>query len=163
MPDQGALLATADTTGLLCMFAPGVLVLAFVAFQSMRLVLFQRGAFRVPAEVIWVHPEAHYASTSKRDRKRARLRDEEFQRRYLFLLWVLVRPPDEEPVEIGLRTGKAYKFNHGDMLEVLYNPKQPGHVMLPGENNWVGLIIVGAMGLFLLCAPFLVGVPGLRW
>ncbi|WP_216672015.1 DUF3592 domain-containing protein [Corallococcus exiguus] len=44
------------------------------------------------------------------------------------------------------------------MVQVLYNPKQPRHVVLPGENLWVGLIILGTIGLVVLCAPFLVGL-----
>ncbi|WP_346729745.1 DUF3592 domain-containing protein [Corallococcus exiguus] len=69
------------------------------------------------------------------------------------------RPEDGgEVLEIGLSTGNASKFKYGDMVQVLYNPKQPRHVVLPGENLWVGLIILGTIGLVVLCAPFLVGL-----
>ncbi|NPC74076.1 hypothetical protein HPP05_30405 [Corallococcus exiguus] len=83
----------------------------------------------------------------------------EFRRRHMFQLWVLIRPEDGgEPLEIGLSTGKASRFKYGDQVQVLYNPKQPRHVVLPGENLWVGLSILGAIGLVVLCAPFLVGL-----
>ncbi|NNC20247.1 DUF3592 domain-containing protein [Corallococcus exiguus] len=162
--DQGALLATANATGLFCMFAPGVLILAFVAYQSMKLVRFQRGAFLLPAEVSWVAGGEDFEYHFKEGNELARLRDKEFRRRHMFQLWVLIRPEDGgEPLEIGLSTGKASKFKHGDRVQVLYNPKQPRHAVLPGENLWVGLIILGTIGLVVLGAPFLVGMPGPRW
>ncbi|RKH59092.1 DUF3592 domain-containing protein [Corallococcus interemptor] len=66
-------------------------------------------------------------------------------------------------LEIGLHTGKALNFKPGDTLEVLYNPEQPRHVVLPGENLWLGLGMLGAFGIFILLAPFIVGVPGTGW
>ncbi|RKH68960.1 DUF3592 domain-containing protein [Corallococcus aberystwythensis] len=86
------------------------------------------------------------------------LGDKEFRRRHLFGLWVLIRPPDEEPLEIGLHASRAGQFKHGDTLEVPYNPKQPQRAFVAGENQWVGLIILGVIGLVLLWAPIFAGL-----
>ncbi|MGE6757326.1 hypothetical protein ACQKGO_04865 [Corallococcus interemptor] len=153
---------TPDAVGLLCTFMPGVLILAFVAYQSLKLARFQRGAFRLSAEVCWVVGGEDFAPHFKRGDRLEMVRDEEFRRRHMYGLWVLIRPDDGgDLLEIGLHTGKALNLKPGDTLEVLYNPEQPRHVVLPGENLWLGLGMLGAFGIFILLAPFIVGVPGL--
>ncbi|RKH56423.1 hypothetical protein D7W81_33920 [Corallococcus aberystwythensis] len=142
------------------MFLPGVALLAVAAYQSLKLKRFLRGAFRVPAEVSWVPGGEDFEHYFQKGNKLAMARDKEFLRRYLFGLWVLIRPPDEEPLEIGIHTGRAGLFKHGDTLEVLYNPKQPQHVFLAGENPWVGLVILGVIGLVVLWALIFAGGAG---
>ncbi|QRN94901.1 hypothetical protein JRI60_38230 [Archangium violaceum] len=153
MPGQGVLAAAYSPWMPYCMMVPGLAILSFVAYYGMKLAGFLRGARKVTGKVSWLPRGKDFARVREKKGGMAMLRDEELMRRYRFMLWVRIRPPDgEEPVEIGLVTSGytlSRELEHGDELEVLYNPERPEAVYLPGENKWIGLILVGIMGLIL--------------
>lgn len=133
-----------------CLLIPGLVILAFVAYQAIKMVRFYDGAQLVKAEVSWVPGEQHAHHFKKKDAA-AMLRDKEFMRRHKYVLWVYVPEIDGQKVEAGL-AGRGPDVRHpfprrGDPLEVLYNPKRPEFVLLQRENMWIGLVLVGIIGV----------------
>lgn len=145
-----------------CLLIPGLSILAFVAYQSMKLMRFQDSARKVKARVSWLPGGKEFEHHYKRKDGVAMLRDKEFVRRHKYALWVTIPQPDGEFVECGLTGGRNLKLKHGDTLEVLYSPLQPESVSLPGEDLGSGLIVVGVFGFILTVLAYIAVVNSPR-
>ena len=133
-----------------CLLVPGLALLAFSLFTWVKVVNFRRNAQLVTAEVCWLAGGAEFAHYFKKKNMADAMRDKEFVRRHRYGLFVRIRPPDGEPLERGLTTGRPLtQFKHGDQVQVLFNPNQSEYVLLPDENMGLGPFLVGFMGLIL--------------
>ena len=136
-----------------CLFIPGLLILAFVAYQVGKLEAFQSGARPVKAEVSWVPGGEDFHHHFQKKSAGAMLSDKEFMRRHKFAFWVVLPSSGAGGlVEVGVIASHRTlprELKLGDTVEVLFNPQRPESAVMPGENLWVGLILVGVIGLLL--------------
>jgi hypothetical protein len=122
-----------------CPLMMGLGLLAFAVYCWVQVDLLRHNGQKVTAEVIGKPGGPIHRG------KKAR-------QEITYELIVRYRPPDEEPLELRVATRNGASFEHGQRIQVIYNPAKPeARAILPEENLSVGPLLVFILGLIVTC------------
>jgi hypothetical protein len=125
-----------------CLLMMGLGLLSFSLYAGLQYLHLRRHGIIVTAKVI---PLSGKPRESHEERKRVRYGKE--PRLHHFGLVVRYSPPDDEPVDLDVSTGRQLGLRPGDKVQVLFNPAKPTSACFPDENLLVGPILLGIIGL----------------